>query len=45
MARRTSQGIFIQWQDGKQVCIWPHDKCPNKMEFPSFLKVQQQASK
>jgi branched-chain amino acid transport system substrate-binding protein len=40
-------GIFIQWQDGKQVCIWPEDKCPNKMVFPSFVKLpdQQAATK
>jgi branched-chain amino acid transport system substrate-binding protein len=34
-------GTFMQWQDGKQVCVWPTDKCPNKMVFPSFVKVQQ----
>ena len=39
------QGIYIQWQNGKQVCVWPQDKCPNPMKFPAFLKVQQQASK
>ncbi len=39
-------GIFVQWQDGKQVCIWPTDKCPNKVKFPSFVKLpQQQAAK
>ena len=32
-------GIFMQWQDGKQVCIWPTSKCPNKLEFPSFVKL------
>ena len=41
-----STGIFVQWQDGKQVCIWPTDKCPNKVKFPSFVKLpQQQAAK
>jgi branched-chain amino acid transport system substrate-binding protein len=30
--------IFMQWQDGKQVCIWPRDKCPNKLVFPAFVK-------
>ena len=29
----------MQWQDGKQVCVWPPDKCPNKMIFPSFVKL------
>ena len=32
-------GIFVQWQNGKQVCIWPTDKCPSKLEFPSFVKL------
>jgi branched-chain amino acid transport system substrate-binding protein len=36
-------GTFMQWQNGKQVCIWPADKCPNKMVFPSFVKVQEAA--
>jgi branched-chain amino acid transport system substrate-binding protein len=34
-------GIFVQWQNGKQVCIWPTDKCANKLEFPSFVKLPQ----
>lgn len=33
---------LMQWQDGKQVCIWPQDKCPNKMVFPSFVKLPAQ---
>jgi len=37
-------GTFMQWQDGKQVCIWPRDKCPNKLAFPSFVKLPQQAA-
>ena len=37
-------GIFMQWQDGKQVCIWPRNKCPNKLTFPSFVKLPQQAA-
>jgi branched-chain amino acid transport system substrate-binding protein len=37
-------GIFMQWQNGKQVCIWPRDKCPNKLAFPSFVKLPQQAA-
>ena len=36
-------GTFMQWQNGKQVCVWPDDKCPNKMVFPSFVKVQEAA--
>ena len=38
-------GTFMQWQDGKQVCVWPTDKCPNKMVFPSFVKLQQASAK
>ncbi len=37
-------GIFVQWQDGKQVCIWPTKECPNKLVFPSFVKLPQQAA-
>jgi branched-chain amino acid transport system substrate-binding protein len=37
-------GVFMQWQDGKQVCIWPASKCPNKLIFPSFVKLGQQAA-
>jgi branched-chain amino acid transport system substrate-binding protein len=35
-------GIFMQWQDGKQVCVWPRDKCPNPLKFPSFVKLPEQ---
>jgi branched-chain amino acid transport system substrate-binding protein len=41
--RGFTTGTFMQWQNGKQVCIWPTDKCPNKMVFPSFVKVQEAA--
>ena len=34
-------GMFVQWQHGKQVCVWPTDKCPNKLEFPTFVKLPQ----
>jgi branched-chain amino acid transport system substrate-binding protein len=37
-------GTFMQWQDGKQVCIWPRDKCPNKVIFPSFVKLPMKAA-
>lgn len=33
------QGVMLQWQDGKQVCVWPRKECPNPLKFPSFLKV------
>ena len=37
-------GINIQWQNGKQVCLWPTDICKGKLEFPSFVKLPTQAS-
>jgi branched-chain amino acid transport system substrate-binding protein len=33
---------FLQWQDGKQVCVWPRDKCPNPLKFPDFVKTPEQ---
>ena len=37
-------GAMIQWQNGKQVTIWPTDKVKAKITFPSFVKLPQQAS-
>ena len=37
-------GVVIQWQNGKQVCIWPTDICKAKLEFPSFVKLPTQAA-
>ena len=31
--------VAVQWQSGKQVCIWPADKCKAKITFPSFVKT------
>ena len=31
-------GCVIQWQNGKQVAIWPKDKAQGKIEFPTFIK-------
>ncbi len=39
------QGATIQWQSGKQVCVWPTDECKGKLTFPSFVHLpQKQAS-
>jgi branched-chain amino acid transport system substrate-binding protein len=40
--RDWTTGIFVQWQNGKQVCVWPTDACKAKLQFPSFVKLPQQ---
>jgi branched-chain amino acid transport system substrate-binding protein len=37
-------GVVIQWQNGKQVTVWPTDKAKGKISFPSFVKLPQQAA-
>ncbi|HET7413789.1 MAG TPA: ABC transporter substrate-binding protein, partial [Pararhizobium sp.] len=37
-------GLFIQWQNGKQVPVWPESVAKAKITFPSFVKLQQQTS-
>ena len=32
-------GLMLQWQDGKQVNLWPKDLANGKLKFPSFIKV------
>lgn len=32
-------GAQFQWQNGKQVAIWPADKANAKLQFPSFIKL------
>lgn len=34
------QGINLQWQNGKQVAIWPKAVANAKVKFPAFVKVQ-----
>jgi branched-chain amino acid transport system substrate-binding protein len=34
-------GLFLQWQDGKQVNLWPSELAKGKIVFPSFVKVGQ----
>ncbi|HEX7390388.1 MAG TPA: ABC transporter substrate-binding protein, partial [Acidiphilium sp.] len=36
-------GTVIQWQDGKQVCVWPRSICKAKLVFPAFLKMPEPA--
>jgi branched-chain amino acid transport system substrate-binding protein len=32
-------GLMVQWQNGKQVTIWPSDVSQGTMVFPSFVKL------
>ncbi len=33
------QGLMLQWQDGKQVNLWPANLANGKLQFPSFIKL------
>jgi branched-chain amino acid transport system substrate-binding protein len=33
-------GLFLQWQNGQQVNLWPASLAKGKLAFPSFIKVQ-----
>ncbi len=32
-------GLVAQWQDGKQVAVWPADVAQAPLKFPGFIKV------
>ena len=32
-------GLMLQWQDGKQVNLWPKEVANGKLAFPSFIKT------
>lgn len=32
-------GLFIQWQNGKQVSVWPDKLADGQIKFPSFVKL------
>jgi branched-chain amino acid transport system substrate-binding protein len=32
-------GLMLQWQDGKQVNLWPKDLAKGALKFPAFIKV------
>jgi branched-chain amino acid transport system substrate-binding protein len=32
-------GLMLQWQDGKQVSVWPKAVAKGTLKFPSFIKV------
>jgi branched-chain amino acid transport system substrate-binding protein len=35
-------GLMIQWQDGKQVTVWPARVANGTLKFPSFIKLPTQ---
>ncbi len=35
----TIPGLMLQWQDGKQINLWPANVANGKMKFPKFIKV------
>jgi len=35
----TITGLMLQWQDGKQVNLWPVKVANGKLRFPKFIKV------
>jgi len=39
VGKGTITGLMLQWQDGKQVNLWPRDVANGKLKFPSFIKV------
>ena len=32
-------GLMLQWQDGKQVSVWPKEVAKGELKFPSFIKL------
>ena len=32
-------GLFLQWQGGQQVNMWPADLAKGKVKFPDFIKI------
>src|SRR5271165_5137448 len=34
----TTTGLLLQWQDGKQLTVWPKAVAKGTLKFPSFIK-------
>jgi branched-chain amino acid transport system substrate-binding protein len=32
-------GLMLQWQDGKQISVWPKEVAKGQLKFPNFIKV------
>src|SRR6202161_3011146 len=35
----TISGLMLQWQNGKQVNLWPNNVANGSLKFPSFIKL------
>jgi len=35
------QGVMMQWQDGKQVTVWPANLANGEMRFPSYIVTKR----
>lgn len=35
-------GLMLQWQNGKQVTVWPKEVAKGELKFPSFIKLTSQ---
>jgi branched-chain amino acid transport system substrate-binding protein len=35
----TISGLMLQWQNGKQVNLWPDNVANGKLKFPAFIKL------
>ena len=33
--------LVFQWQDGKQVTVWPEKIAEGSLKYPSFIKISQ----
>jgi branched-chain amino acid transport system substrate-binding protein len=34
-------GLVFQWQNGKQIAVWPKAIAEGKLKFPDFVKLSQ----
>lgn len=32
-------GLMLQWQDGRQISVWPQEIAKSQLKFPSFIKL------
>jgi branched-chain amino acid transport system substrate-binding protein len=37
----AATGLVFQWQNGKQVTVWPKAIAEGKLKFPDFVKLSQ----